>query len=247
MKKVFKFSIWFIICLAGMYLLIIWYGKVLPVNGAYFWSPEFEMEYIHDDLEENFKTVLQEPELPTGCEITAMTMVLNYYGFDADKVEMAREYLPVQPYNLFYGEDGRLYGSDLNRYFIGDPEGRGYVCGPEAIITAADTYLTDMGSQLRAENLSGIQPEKMYSLIDRNIPVVVWTTIELEPREPVEGWYTEYGEYVDWSTSDHCAVLIGYTDTQVTLADPISGHVVYGRDMFERAFASRQNQCLILQ
>lgn len=212
-----------------------------------FWNHEVEMEYIHDDLEENFETILQNPELPTGCEITAMTMVLNYYGFPADKMEMARQYLPVQPYSIFYGQDGRVYGSDLNHYFIGDPEGRGYVCGTEAIITAANTYLADMGSHLWAENLSGISVEEMYSLVDRNIPVVVWITIEMEPRVPVEGWYTEHGEYVDWSISDHCAVLIGYTDTQVTLADPISGYVVYDRDAFEMAFISRQNQCLILQ
>ena len=43
-------------------------------------------------------------------EITAMTMVLNYYGYPADKVEMATEYLPVVSANLYYGDDGPLYG-----------------------------------------------------------------------------------------------------------------------------------------
>lgn len=30
----------------------------------------------------NFEIIGQLPELPTGCEITALTMVLNYYGLN---------------------------------------------------------------------------------------------------------------------------------------------------------------------
>ena len=57
-------------------------------------------------------------------------------------------------------------------------------------------------------------------------------------RGETEGWYTQSGEYVDWSIYDHGAVLI---------ADPISGKVEYSREDFERVFASRGNQCDILQ
>lgn len=114
-------------------------------------------------------------------------------------------------------------------------------------MSAADALPEGCGKFSETENLSGISPEKMYAFLDENIPVIVWTTIHMERRQPAEGWYTEYGDYVDWSTGDHCGVLIGYTDSQVTLADPISGRVVYDRGQFERAFASRQNQCLILR
>ena len=61
------------------------------------------------------------PELPTGCEITALTMVLNYYGYAADKTVMASKYLPVRAAGLHYGADGMLYGNDMDEYFIGDP------------------------------------------------------------------------------------------------------------------------------
>ena len=61
-------------------------------------------------------------------------MVLNYYGMEADKVEMATKYLPTQELNLYYGSDGRLYGNDLNQYFIGNPTTEnGYVCGTGAV------------------------------------------------------------------------------------------------------------------
>ncbi|MDY3256762.1 MAG: C39 family peptidase, partial [Ruminococcus callidus] len=32
----------------------------------------------------NVEAVLQNPELPTGCEITSLTTVLNYWGYDVD-------------------------------------------------------------------------------------------------------------------------------------------------------------------
>lgn len=51
-----------------------------------------ETEYIEISLSNeisDFPYTLQTPELPTGCEITALTMVLNYYGFSVDKTTMA--------------------------------------------------------------------------------------------------------------------------------------------------------------
>lgn len=60
-------------------------------------------EEKHSALIDDFPEIMQMPELPTGCEITALTMVLNYYGFDVDKVTLATEYLPTMPPELYYG------------------------------------------------------------------------------------------------------------------------------------------------
>lgn len=197
---------------------------------------------------EEFPTILQMPELPTGCEITAMTMALHYYGYDVDKTTMAAEYLPTVSANRYYGEDGRLYGSDLRKYFVGDPFTQaGYICGTEAILTAANTYLQDVGSSMQAIDKSGASPEELYELVSQDTPVVVWVTIGMADRRTPQGWYTEDGTYVDWSTNDHGAVLIGYSEDTVTIADPISGMVEYSRAQFESVFASRSNQCVILE
>lgn len=62
---------------------------------------------------ENFPILEQMPELPTGCEITAMTMALNYYGYEADKIQMAEKYLPqIASADIYVGEDGILRGND---------------------------------------------------------------------------------------------------------------------------------------
>lgn len=197
---------------------------------------------------EDFEIILQNPELPTGCEITAMTMALNYYGLEADKVDMAENYLPKAPAKLSRDSKGVLHGTDLTKYFLGDPAtAHGYVCGTEAVRTAADKYLRKTGSLLRAVDQSGASVDELYRWVSMDIPVVVWVTINMEERKVVEGWYTENGEYVDWGSNDHGAVLIGYTEDTVTIADPISGKTEYSRASFERVFASRENQCVILQ
>ena len=44
---------------------------------------------------DGFEAVLQNPELPTGCEITALTQTLNFYGFDIDKVTLIKLFLTL--------------------------------------------------------------------------------------------------------------------------------------------------------
>ena len=188
------------------------------------------------------------PELPTGCEITALTMAVNYYGYEADKVTMAAQYLPTASANLHYGSDGLLYGSDLNEYFVGDPTTElGYICGTGAIVTAADSYLAEAGSELRAEDITGTEPEQLYQLVSENVPVVVWITIGMADRQAAQGWYTEQGEYVDWSMNDHGAVLIGYSEDTVTIADPISGFMEYDKEQFEDVYESCGRQSVVLR
>ena len=132
---------------------------------------------------EGFSLIMQMPELPTGCEITALTMTLDYYGYAVDKTVMASEYLPVSPAGLYYGVDGTLYGNDMDKYFIGDPAGEnGYICGTEAIVTAADRYLADCGSALRADDLTGADVSELYRLVSEGTPVMVWVTIGMEER-----------------------------------------------------------------
>ncbi len=89
--------------------------------------------------------------------------------------------------------------------------------------------------------------EELYELVSQDTPVVVWVTIGMADRRTTQGWYTQTGEYMEWSTNDHGAVLIGYTQDTVTIADPIAGMVEYSRTQFEEVFASRGSRCVILE
>jgi len=195
----------------------------------------------------DFDVIYQTPELPTGCEITAFAMALNYHGFKVNKEALALYFLPRKE-PVFTEKDGKKYGHDLNRFFIGNPSTDiGYVCGTQAVITAAEKYFRFIRSDSKVVDITGSQPEDLYRYVSRNIPVTVWVTIELRKRESKEGWYTEDGQYVEWDTVDHGAVLIGYDENTVTIADPLSGIVTYEKKEFEDIFKQRGNQCVIIE
>lgn len=201
-------------------------------------------EYVIDD----FDVIYQLPELPTGCEITALTMILNYYGCDISKTEMAEYYLPTAEYDLHYDGSGYKIGPDINCFFIGDPKSEsGFVCGSKAIQNAANNYFYDMGINYEASEFVGLPPEELYDIVSEGTPVFVLVTIGMEDREETKGWYTEDGDYVQWSTNDHGAVLIGYSSDTITIADPISGIIEYEREQFEKVYEQRERKCVIIQ
>jgi len=113
-------------------------------------------------------------------------------------------------------------------------------------VTAADHYLFQHGGSHAAVDMTGSSPEDLYALVAQDTPVVVWVTIEMADRAETQSWYTESGEYVDWSTNDHGAVLVGYTEETVTIADPISGLIEYNREQFESVFEARGQRCVII-
>ena len=53
--------------------------------------------------------ILQNPELPNGCEITSCCEVLHYLGFAPDKCELADYYLP---------RSAQWYGADPDEVYM---------------------------------------------------------------------------------------------------------------------------------
>lgn len=194
----------------------------------------------------NFEIIGQFPELPTGCEITALTMVLNYYGLNPDKLELATEYLPKTEYSTYY-KDGKLIGPDSDNYFLGDPTSvYGYICGTGAIVTAANSFISDKNAKYIAKDLTGCDFLELYKYVSQDKPIIVWTTIEMADRCETDDWYTENGKHLEWSQNDHCSVLIGYTEKAVKIADPILGDVEYSKTQFEKVLTSRGKKAVAL-
>lgn len=197
---------------------------------------------------EGFVDLLQTPELPTGCEITALTMLLRYYGTGADKITMAETYLPQMPLKMITGADGKTYGPDIEKYFIGDPfTESGIVCGVGPIQSAANRYLQDIDSSLCAVDATGISNEDLYRRISEDQPVMVWVTICMEDRWDTQGWQTRDGRQVLWSQNDHAAILVGYSENTITVSDPICARREYEKAQFEKVFSSRGRVCLVLE
>lgn len=205
-------------------------------------------DYDNNSVYIDMENVLQLPELPVGCEITALTILLRYCGFDADKTDLARNYLPKSWGNPRY-EDGKTYKDSFFDYFIGDPFGRGYGCFSGAIEKAANAYIADHGGGFTVKNISGAHPDELYDYLAAGTPVLCWATDGMIEPEYYETWYDNAtGEQLDWYLNEHCFVLAGFnmSGDLVTLNDPMKGIIDYNINRFETRYDQMHRQAIVI-
>ena len=195
------------------------------------------------NYQNKFNTILnvtplsQYPELATGCEITSLTMALNYMDVPADKCDLADNYL----------DKGPVGKTDFRVAFEGDPrDGNSYGCYAPVIKKAADKYLNKKGSNLSAKDLTGSELEELFTYIDNEIPVIVWGTLDCRKGHYSVTWHVN-GKDLTWFTPEHCMVLVGYDDSTIWVADPSHGDIrSYDRATFKDRYNSLQKQAVII-
>ena len=205
-------------------------------------------EYDNNSVYIDMENILQLPELPVGCEITALTILLRHYGFDAEKTDLAKNYLPTSWGNARY-EDGKTYKDSFFDYFIGDPFSKGYGCFSNAIEKAAKAYIADHGGGFEVKNISGSHPDVLYDYLAAGTPVLCWATDGMIEPEYYETWYdNETGEQLDWYLNEHCFVLAGFnmSGDLVTLNDPMKGIIDYNINKFETRYDQMYRQAIVI-
>lgn len=183
-----------------------------------------------------FKWVNQYPELPTGCEITALTSVLNYYGYNVKKETMADDYLKKGSgsfYEMFLGNPRKKEGS--------------YGCMAQPIADAANLYFKKNSISRKAVNISGSEFDKVLDYVAEGYPVIVWNTINMksayESKKLVLG-----GKTYTWIAPEHCVVVIGFDRdaNEVYVADPASGLVTRNLSTFKQRYNSLKKQAVYI-
>lgn len=216
-------------------------------------EPSDEIKQEDDYYSENKNSerslvcLFQSPELPTGCEATSLTMILNFLGYNVSKTDIAKNYLPKS--NNFYTYNGKNYGPDFRTTFPGNPfTNNGYGCFAPAIIKTANNYFSNNGNkeEVTVKDLSGCVPSVLYDYIDEGIPVIVWATMYMMSPSFGESWYTPSGDLLTWINHEHCLVLNGYDDKNVTLCDPLVGVTTYSRNLFETRFEQLGSQAIVI-
>lgn len=177
--------------------------------------------------------VSQLPELESGCEITAATSALDFYGYNASNTDL-NEYLAQGWDNM-----------DPNESFIGYCEGEGWFVYPSPVVDALNSYIADNGGTQVAVDVSGSTPDELYTYVGRGVPVIVWVTIYLQEREVADSWYIDDVEYTA-AEEDHCMVLMGYDGDDVILMDPFDGETEYSKEEFEASYASRDDHAVAI-
>ncbi len=186
----------------------------------------------------------QNPELPTGCEITALTTVLNFYGYDVSKAEMSDKYL-----DKTIDKIGNFW-----EVYVGNPRENGFGCYAKPIVNAANRYLATQDSAYKVVDYSGTKFEDLLKLVEADTPVIIWSTMYSEEEQNLREPFTTVqwnvdGKDIQWISPEHCMVLIGYDlDRSVAImSDPQRGIVEYDLDTVKARYLALHSQCIVFE
>ncbi|KOS60066.1 hypothetical protein AN161_25575 [Lysinibacillus sp. FJAT-14222] len=205
-----------------------------------------QTHFSRDEQELDVPVVMQNPELPHGCEITSLTAVLNYYGMNVTKLEMADNYLPKQDIRTV---DGQRFGPNPAQAFAGNPRDKahGMYVFAAPIVKAAEAVIADKQADLRVTNMSNASQDEILQLVREGVPVVTWVTLDLSASKPssARGWIYE-GETEPRAAymNLHAVVLTGHLGDKVVVMDPLKGFVTYNVDQFFKSYRELGKQAV---
>ena len=201
---------------------------------------ETEKELANIYIISNIECILQNPELPTGCEVTSLCIVLKYLGFNIDKCDLSDNYLPKckigtdTPYNAFLGNPR-------------DPHS--YGCYSPVIVSCCNDYFSQNGIyNYEAIDISGLEFEELFEYVCNDTPVIVWGTMYMgEPYESTT-WNIN-GSNFTWKANEHCMVLYGFNleENIVYISDPLVGNTVYDLYTFKDRYNQMYKQAVIIE
>jgi uncharacterized protein YvpB len=162
--------------------------------------------------------IRQHPELPAGCEVTSLAMLLQYYGVNKSKTELAKE-MPYDPTPISFNNDGsiKVWGNP-NLGFVGKPDGsaRGFGIYHAGLISLMKAYVPT------AIDLTRQPFDKLEKQVLSGIPVVVWTTIDFKDPAKWVQWDTTLGP-IRTTFMEHAVLMVGVDEQYVYVNDPYSG------------------------
>lgn len=183
----------------------------------------------------------QLPELPAGCEITSLTMLLQFYGVNKTKMELVAE-MPRDTTPATLNSDGSIgFWGNPNTGFVGDVtrKQRGFGIFHAGLFPLLKNYVP------QAIDITGEAFELYEQQVAHGIPVIVWTTIDYNQPYKWVTWDTLIGP-IKTTYSEHAVVLVGFDETNVYLNDPLSGkkQVQVGKSQFVDSWTAMGKQGL---
>jgi uncharacterized protein YvpB len=157
--------------------------------------------------------IKQLPELPRGCEVTSLAMMIQQAGVRVGKMELAKEVRKV-PFKA-NGQKGNPYDGFVGNMYTFSQPGLGVYNGP--IQELAEKYLPN-----RVVNLTGYDFSYIYKMLDKGVPVWVITN----------SWFSHLpsSQFMTWKTSsgpikityrEHSVLVTGYDDNYIYINDPL--------------------------
>ena len=143
----------------------------------------------------------QMPDLPNGCEVTSLSMLMNYYGIKVNKNELAEN---IQHVDFF--TDGGKYRGNPNQGFVGHMSiaNAGWCVYNGPLYNDARKYTTHI------ENITGSDFLSLLKLVSNGHPVLIITTTTFNRVNDMQTWDTNTGK-VNVTPSSHACVITGYS------------------------------------
>lgn len=175
---------------------------------------------IEDEILIDAPLVKQLPELPRGCEVTSLAMLLQDAGVHVDKMTLAKEVKknPAEMETI----DGQIHYGHPNDGFIGDMytkanPGLGVYHSP--IQELADSYLPG-----KILDLTGGDFKQIKIQLSDNRPVWVIINTAYQKLDPsyFQTWQTPSGK-VSITYKEHSVLVTGYDKEYIYFNDPLTG------------------------
>lgn len=212
-------------------------GKTGFVDGRYVHKGDTSSKRL------NVPLIKQRPELPSGCEVTSLTMALRYHGTKVDKMTLAKK-LPYDQTKLVRNSNGsiKIWG-DPDVGFVGDPKGNGYTINPKPLKRLLDQYRSG-GIDLTGKNFSEVE-----RYVKQGKPVLTWFTINYGmPKDRY--WKTPAGKRIYAPTPLHCVVVTGFDTNYVYFNDPENSggkDIKMSKGKFINIFNAMGNKALVVR
>ena len=196
---------------------------------------------LKSSVQNDTTVILQRPELPEGCEVTSLAILLNSIGHTVSHTYLADNFLPQ-------GEVGKTSFYKAN---VGNPRngGRAYGCYAPVIVKTANNYLYEYDSFYRAYDLTGYDVKELYYQLSQGHSAVTWITMDFADTYVKSPWNID-GEKLYWKYPLHCVVVTGYDmeKGEVYICDPLKKNpVTVKMELFEERWRQMESQAVILR
>ncbi len=190
----------------------------------------------------------QTERYPTGCESISSVMLLHYLGEEITPEKFIDVFLYKRDFEF---HDGYLYGPHPDDAFIGSPyndEKGSYGCYAPCIAAALNRAA---GERFQFTAQKGRTVAWLLEQgIDRDLPVVFWATLNMEPSSPGVIWRMlgRNGEF-QWINHQHTLLLVGYDEKNYYFNDPWmnAGCRGYDRELVERRYREMGMQAVTVE
>lgn len=187
--------------------------------------------------------ISQENLLPTGCELVSAVMLLRFEGGAAS----VHAFADAVPKGEIVTQGDRTLGPDPRHAFVGDPYSiSGYGCYAPVIADTLNAFLPE-GREAVADAGRSLT-ELALRCEEEGQPALIWATMNMEASRPGTCWSLPSGEEFQWTSREHCLVLLGADDSCYYFNDPYQSHgrIAYDREVVEQRYRELGSQSVIV-